>query len=122
MLKDWLLVLIWAALIFLGSSTHGVSVSESRAVDFAAHKLVHLFEYSTLFILVHRAVKRSFSFILDSLFFILPFALTIGYAVTDEIHQSFVPGRDARLTDVLVDAGAALLGWLAIKRSEGTLN
>jgi|GEM_PF-1109945 len=117
MFKDWLLVLIWSALIFLGSALPGASVSENRALDFLAHKLVHLFEYSVLFVLIHRAVKRSLLRVHCSLFSVLSFLLTVGYAITDEIHQSFVPGRDARLTDVFIDASAALLVWLFIKRS-----
>ncbi|MGC2518223.1 MAG: VanZ family protein [Burkholderiales bacterium] len=37
-----------------------------------------------------------------------------AYGVFDEWHQSFVPGRDASLTDVTLDAAGAVLGiWLA---------
>ncbi|HSV85586.1 MAG TPA: VanZ family protein [Levilinea sp.] len=39
----------------------------------------------------------------------LAVALTLGYAVLDEFHQSFVPGRSARLEDVLLDVSAAIL-------------
>ena len=38
--------------------------------------------------------------------------IAILYAITDEIHQSFVPGRTALLSDVVIDsigAGAGLL-------------
>ncbi len=34
------------------------------------------------------------------------------YAVTDELHQRFVPGRGPQLTDVLLDACGATLGAL----------
>ena len=120
----WLPVLGWMILIFLGSSTHGVSVSESRVVDFAAHKLVHLFEYSVLFTLIHRAVKMSIgrcpkrTTAVGKIGTLISFALTVGYAITDEIHQFFVPGRDARLTDVLIDALAAFLAWLVVRRKK----
>ncbi len=33
----------------------------------------------------------------------------IGYAIFDEIHQHFVPGRACQLTDVLIDSAGALL-------------
>jgi VanZ family protein len=36
------------------------------------------------------------------------------YAVTDELHQSFVPGRGPMLTDVLLDTGGAALGVLVM--------
>ncbi len=40
--------------------------------------------------------------------------LTVLYAVSDELHQSFVPGRHASVWDVMIDAlGAALALWLA---------
>ncbi|MDH3980911.1 MAG: VanZ family protein, partial [Gammaproteobacteria bacterium] len=37
-------------------------------------------------------------------------ALTALYGVLDEFHQSFVPGRNADVLDVLADASGALLG------------
>jgi VanZ family protein len=41
-------------------------------------------------------------------------ALAIAYGVTDEIHQSFVPGRRADPADVLADAlGALIIAGLA---------
>lgn len=128
MLKDWLLVIIWSALIFLGSSIPGASVSENRTLDFLAHKLVHLFEYSVLFALVYRAVKRSIrkffnlTTIVGKLSEPISFVLTVGYAVTDEIHQMFVRGREAKFHDIMIDAVAALVGWVVIrcKRDESS--
>ena len=35
------------------------------------------------------------------------------YGLTDEYHQSFIPGRDADLLDVLADSAGALLGGAA---------
>lgn len=32
------------------------------------------------------------------------------YAVTDEVHQMFVPGRQASVRDVLIDVGGLILG------------
>jgi VanZ family protein len=52
--------------------------------------------------------------------------ISLLYAITDEIHQSFVPGRDADPLDVLVDAvgiaTALSLGaaWRATARRPGT--
>jgi hypothetical protein len=42
----------------------------------------------------------------------LAWGLCILYAITDEIHQSFVPGRSSRVLDVGIDALGALLGLL----------
>ena len=38
--------------------------------------------------------------------------LTTLYAVSDEIHQSFVPGRSCELRDMCIDACGALIGVL----------
>ena len=41
-------------------------------------------------------------------------AIASAYGVFDEWHQSFVPGRYASLTDVILDVAGAVLGiWLA---------
>jgi len=45
--------------------------------------------------------------------------VAILYAITDEIHQSFVPGRTSSPVDIVIDgiaAGLALLVWYAMKK------
>lgn len=48
-------------------------------------------------------------------------ALASGYGATDEIHQRFVPGRDASWGDWLADtagaAAAAVAAWACRRRS-----
>ena len=51
--------------------------------------------------------------------FLLPWAIGALYAVSDELHQSFVPGRSCELRDMLIDAcgvaaGVAIL-WFYTK-------
>ena len=43
-------------------------------------------------------------------------SLGIGilYAISDEIHQSFVPGRSCKITDVMLDTMGVLLGILML--------
>lgn len=47
---------------------------------------------------------------------VVPFAFItcVLYAVSDEIHQLFVPGRSCEFLDVLIDSAGALLGILAL--------
>ena len=40
------------------------------------------------------------------------FLISVLYACTDEFHQIFVPGRSGEPTDVLIDAGGAVIGLL----------
>jgi VanZ family protein len=42
-------------------------------------------------------------------------AISLLYAITDEYHQSFVPGRDSDPLDVLVDALGITAGLLAVR-------
>jgi VanZ family protein len=41
-------------------------------------------------------------------------AIAVAYGVTDEWHQSFVPGRSAELRDLAADAMGALLAAIAV--------
>lgn len=41
-------------------------------------------------------------------------AISVFYAITDELHQHFVPGRDGNALDVLLDSFGALSGILII--------
>jgi VanZ family protein len=45
----------------------------------------------------------------------LAWLMAVLYAATDEFHQSFVPGRNAALTDVGIDAFGAAAGLLLLK-------
>jgi VanZ family protein len=49
----------------------------------------------------------------------LPLAvtITIGYAITDEIHQTFVDGRVGTWRDVLIDSAGILTAVWLIRRS-----
>ena len=45
---------------------------------------------------------------------VIAFAVAVVYAVSDEVHQMFVPGRAAMLGDVLLDSAGAAAGLLAM--------
>ena len=44
------------------------------------------------------------------------FAITVLYAMTDELHQTFVSGRTGRPLDVGIDAAGALIAVALISR------
>lgn len=52
---------------------------------------------------------------------LLAWGLATGYAVTDEIHQAFVPERGPSPFDVLVDATGAAVALAAFQRLRGRL-
>lgn len=103
--------LFWAFLIFLGSSLPSAKASDNGLIDFAVHKLVHLFEYGVLYLLYYRSnVEDLLEKKTDKIFLSLLFVLL--YGAFDEYHQSFVPGRSSRVHDVLIDFVGGILGLL----------
>lgn len=46
---------------------------------------------------------------------IVAFLFAVLYAVSDEVHQSFIPTREGRLRDVLIDTSGILLMYIYIK-------
>ena len=59
----------------------------------------------------------------------LPFGISVLYALSDEVHQYFVPGRAARMYDVGFDTIGIILGigavWLIsrwLEKKKGKLN
>jgi VanZ family protein len=81
-------------------------------------KLAHFAAYALLALLVARAFGGSTSLRGLRLFAIASIVAAL-YGVSDEIHQSFVPGRDASVEDALADAAGALigsLGWISLSR------
>lgn len=125
----WILAAIsWMALIFCvtqlpyftGENTaeaiHKVAESESNSIhiasadqneinslNFIIRKATHLTAFGILSILLFKLIQPyRFSFLLS-------WVLTCLYAMTDEYHQSFMPGRTASFKDVLIDSLGALI-------------
>ena len=100
----WLPAIAWAALIFALSGIPTLSTGLGLW-DVVFRKLAHATEYAILAALLLRAVRE------------LPaWALSVAYAVSDEFHQHFVPGRAGRPLDVAIDATGALAGVLIARR------
>jgi VanZ family protein len=105
-LSAWLPVVAWAALIFTLSSIPDLGTGLG-GWDLALRKIAHAAEYAVLGALLVRALGRELPAV----------AIGIAYAVTDEVHQSFVAGRNGAVVDVLVDAVGVLLGVFVLGRA-----
>ena len=46
--------------------------------------------------------------------YLLAFLICVIYAISDEIHQLFVPGRSGQVRDVLIDSAGSLLGIILV--------
>jgi len=96
-----------------------VSDQTIRAVQAVVRKGSHVAEYSVLALLLWRARRRPMKndprpwSWRDAAFAI---GVAGAYAITDEVHQSFVPSRGASPWDVLLDTLAAAAGVLLLWR------
>ena len=103
-------VLIWAGLIFLFSAQQTLPGPEDAVLNFLVKKLAHIFVYAGLYFWIFRALALTLPQRQKTAIFYLPLLLTILYAITDEIHQSFVGGRTATIRDIGYDfLGASLV-------------
>ena len=112
-------VLIWMIFIFIMSS---FDASESSAqsniiVNFISNifninnieflsliirKLAHFTEYFILGILTYNLIKNYRKK------YYIAIIICIIYAISDEIHQIFIPGRSCQITDILIDSIGAI--------------
>jgi VanZ family protein len=107
----WVPSVLMMAAIFVLSSVPAADLPQLGMVDFVARKAAHLLGYGLLAIAFWYGLgwKREGRK--------LAWLLTVLYAATDEVHQSFTPGRHPWWADVLVfDAFGAFLGlWLSAR-------
>ena len=114
----WLPVIAWMSLIFVLSHISNVD-SVVREGPFAevppelkSPEFAHAVEFLVLAALVYRLLI-SYQAVAGVYMLGSVLLFTIGYGMVDEFHQSFVPGRDASLGDVALDALGATLGLAA---------
>lgn len=110
----WLLPGAWMALIFALSAQPDFKFAPDAWKVEPISLTAHFLEYAVLAVLVWLAVSKT----LPLAPWAMPIALAIAalYALSDELHQTVVPGRVADWRDWLSDvAGAAVALW-AIRR------
>jgi VanZ family protein len=110
-LRRWGPSLLMMALIFTASSLPGSELPHFGIWDFDLKKGAHMLGYALLGAsFMHGLTKPASS--LRSLM-LLATVLAGLYAMSDEFHQSFTPGRTPSWMDVGIDtAGAALGAWI----------
>lgn len=127
----WILVLTWMIVIFLFSSDPAVVSDEKSGfvlemlndlgvdlnssfgelANFIIRKAAHFTEYFILYLLLFNALKDKYSF---RKALIMSLTITFLYACSDEVHQIFVPGREGRFRDVLIDTSGGIFAGLLI--------
>jgi VanZ family protein len=112
-LVRWGLVLVWMALIFALSAQPDLPRPVSGWLDLLVSSGAHFLLYGVLALLLRwplgdGACRPT-----------LAFGLALLYGVSDEFHQSFVPGRVPDILDLVSDglgAALALAAWRGLRR------
>jgi VanZ family protein len=103
----WLPLILYCLLIFFQSANP--SPEQIPSFPFS-DKLLHFMAYGILGILFYRAYQTLK--IKDNLplLMVLSVVSAILYGISDEVHQSFVPFREAEVADVIADTIGAFSG------------
>jgi len=130
-------LIVWATLIFIGSSDllsashtgtfivrplHWLLPNASEAmlasIHFIVRKAGHFTEYAILALLAARAFRTSSNQILCERWFWISLIFVFMYSLSDEFHQSFVPTRTASIYDSMIDTfgGLTMLVLLAVRQ------
>ena len=125
--RYWLPPLAWMALIWIvssdiGSADHSVgpfawiigavvpwaTPAQVELAHMAARKIGHMVEYAVLAALWFRTLyaDRRLAGTQSAL---TALAISVAWAIVDEIHQSFVPSRTGSSLDVILDSTGATL-------------
>jgi VanZ family protein len=114
----WLPVGIYMAVLFVLSS-QPVLPAASLTPDWTQHGVA----YGGLALVALRATAGGRWSAVGARALLAAWMIATLYGVSDELHQSFVPGRTADLRDVIADAAGAALAlgaawaWGIIRRS-----
>lgn len=141
---SWFLVFLWMGLIFVQSHkvaaesnklSKGVTeiiietvekISPDAELDISLSQLnhiirknAHFFSYLILGVLTLNALIISGGGGYKSIG--LGLLICILYAISDELHQTFIPGRSGEIKDIILDSVGALVG-IGLRLMKGKVN
>ena len=88
-----------------------VKINIIEKLEFIVRKSAHFIGYMILGILAsclilhYENINKKYP---------LAFLICVIYAISDEIHQLFVPGRSGQVRDVLIDSAGSFLGIILV--------
>ena len=106
----WLPPLVLMGLIYFLSAQPSLD-SGFGWVDTVCRKLIHFGEYALLCFLWRRSLRTAMP---DRRAALAAFLISSLYAVTDELHQSFVDGRNGTPVDWAIDSAGAAAAAFAV--------
>jgi len=122
-----ILVIIWMIFIFVMSSFDGgKSANQSNFLVNIISNIFNITNLDMLSVIIRKLAHFTEYFILGMLSYnlimnyhkewYLAIIICFIYAISDEIHQIYVPLRSAQIGDVLIDLFGAILGVFLIKK------
>jgi len=113
-LRRWAPSIVLMTVIFIASGTPGKEIPGFGVLDTILKKGAHMAGYALLAISYLYAIADSG--MAKRRIIVMAIVLAGLYAVTDEFHQSFTPGRNPSVADVGIDAVGAIIGTLIWSR------
>jgi VanZ family protein len=116
--KKWavLISILWMTMIFTATQLPYFKGANTEAVIHNTFSFTNHFDIQELNLIVRKVTHVTVFGILAVLLFkslgsryFFSWLLTVIYAISDEWHQSFMPGREASYKDVMLDSFGALL-------------
>ena len=80
-------------------------------LQFSVRKAAHFSAYMCLSVFMYLSLLQTFK---GKLLFLWSYVVCQLYAVSDEVHQFFVPGRSCEIGDMLIDGLGVIAGVLAV--------
>lgn len=127
-IRNLIIVIIWMLLIFTMSSFDAtepanqsnfivniianiLNINNISLLSLIIRKLAHFTEYLILGTLVINMFTKNNA----KKTYLLSILLCIIYAISDEIHQIFTPGRACQIKDILIDSVGSITGVYLFK-------
>lgn len=90
----------------------GKTLEQQSAIEIVVRKLAHFSIYTLggILILLHVNLYK----IKPNKKVIISWLIGTAYAITDEIHQLFIPGRSGEIRDVCIDSLGVIIGIMII--------
>jgi len=110
----WVPVALYAGVVFfLSSQSHLEDQLPSFLLKDVSDKVLHAVEYGILSLLCYRAFRWAAGPAVARQAVVLAILTASAFGLTDEMHQAFVPLRDASWQDWLADTIGAIIGALS---------
>jgi VanZ family protein len=98
---------VYAALVFYLSSLPSWKI---KAVSSIPDYLLHFAEYAVFALLSIRFARNMTKGTIKGKTYTVTIIILVLFAISDELHQSFVPGRFASVLDFIADLAGILVG------------